>query len=95
MLELIVVVAVLADRERIDIDLRNGIIPYGPGGTGERGQTYQSESVQTTLWTTDERVLMEIHDDGGGFEMGKMSSAIGHGAANIQTRVHAVRVMQI
>ena len=37
-----------------------------------------------------DRLLMEIHDDGGGFEMGKMSSAIGHGLANIQKRAHAV-----
>jgi two-component system, NarL family, sensor histidine kinase DevS len=45
----------------------------------------KTKNVQITLWTTDERVLMEIHDDGGGFEMGKMSSAIVYGLANIQT----------
>lgn len=50
----------------------------------------QAKNVQITLWTTDERVLMEVHDDGKGFEMGKMSSAIGHGLANMQTRAHAV-----
>ncbi|HEX6269154.1 MAG TPA: GAF domain-containing protein [Anaerolineales bacterium] len=50
----------------------------------------KAKNVQITLWTTDERVLMEIHDDGRGFEMGKMSSAIGHGLANMQTRAHAV-----
>jgi signal transduction histidine kinase len=50
----------------------------------------KAKNVQITLWTTDERVLMEIHDDGRGFEMGKMNSSIGHGLANMQTRAHAV-----
>jgi signal transduction histidine kinase len=50
----------------------------------------KAKNVQITLWTTDERVLMEIHDDGRGFDMEKMSSSIGHGLANMQTRAHAV-----
>jgi len=50
----------------------------------------KAKNVQIRLWTTDERVLMEIYDDGRDFEMGKMSSAIGHGLANMQTRVHMV-----
>ncbi len=50
----------------------------------------KAKNVQITLWTTDERVLMEIHDDGRGFEMAKMNSSIGHGLANMQTRAHAV-----
>jgi signal transduction histidine kinase len=50
----------------------------------------KAKNVQITLWTTDERVLMDLHDDGRGFEMGKMSSAIGHRLANMQTRAHAV-----
>jgi len=50
----------------------------------------KAKNVQITLWTTGERVLMEIHDDGRGFDMGKMSSSIGHGLANMQTRAHAV-----
>ena len=37
-----------------------------------------------------ERVLMEIHDDGKGFEMEKMSVTIGHGLANMQTRARSV-----
>src|SRR5688500_269631 len=40
-------------------------------------------NVQITLWTTDERVLMEIHDDDRSFDMGKMNSAIGYGLANV------------
>jgi len=29
----------------------------------------KAKNAQITLWATDERVLMEIHDDGGGLEM--------------------------
>ena len=45
----------------------------------------KAKNVQITLGTTDERVLMEIHDGEGGLEMGKMNSTIGYGLANIQT----------
>jgi signal transduction histidine kinase len=33
---------------------------------------------------------MEIRDDGKGFDLEKMTSAIGHGLANMQTRARAV-----
>ena len=29
----------------------------------------KAKNAQITLWATDERVLMEIHDDGGGLKM--------------------------
>ena len=45
-------------------------------------------NVQISIWSTDDRVLMEIHDDGRGFEIEKMSTTIGHGLANMQTRAH-------
>jgi signal transduction histidine kinase len=50
----------------------------------------KAKQVAITLWSTDERVLMEIHDNGKGFEMEKMNASIGHGLANMQTRVRAV-----
>ena len=50
----------------------------------------RAKQVDISLWSTDERVLMEIHDNGKGFEMEKMNASIGHGLANIQTRVRAV-----
>jgi signal transduction histidine kinase len=50
----------------------------------------KAKQVDISLWSTDERVLMEIHDNGKGFEMEKMSASIGHGLANMQTRVHAI-----
>lgn len=49
-----------------------------------------AKNVQIALWTTEERVLMEIHDDGKGFDMEHMQFSIGHGLANMQTRAHAV-----
>jgi signal transduction histidine kinase len=50
----------------------------------------KAKNVQITLWTTEERVLMEIHDDGRGFDMEKISTSIGHGLANMRTRAHTV-----
>jgi len=50
----------------------------------------KAKQVDISLWSTDERVLMEIHDDGKGFEMEKMSVTIGHGLANMQTRARAI-----
>jgi len=50
----------------------------------------KAKQVDIALWSTDERVLMELHDDGKGFEMEKMSVTIGHGLANMQTRARSV-----
>jgi len=50
----------------------------------------KAKQVDISLWSTDERVLMEIHDNGKGFEMEKMSMTIGHGLANMQTRARSV-----
>jgi signal transduction histidine kinase len=50
----------------------------------------KAKKVQIALWATTDRVLMEIHDDGKGFDMESMGATIGHGLANIQTRARAV-----
>jgi signal transduction histidine kinase len=50
----------------------------------------KAKQVEISLWSTDERVLMEIHDNGKGFEMENMSVTIGHGLANMQTRARSV-----
>jgi two-component system, NarL family, sensor histidine kinase DevS len=50
----------------------------------------KSKQVDISLWATDERVLMEIHDNGKGFEMENMNMTIGHGLANMQTRARSV-----
>lgn len=50
----------------------------------------KAKQVDISLWSTEERVLMEVHDNGRGFEMEKMNASIGHGVANMQTRARAV-----
>ena len=50
----------------------------------------KASQVYVNLWTTDERIVMEVHDNGRGFDMEKMNQAIGHGLANMQTRARAV-----
>jgi signal transduction histidine kinase len=46
--------------------------------------------VDVRLWTTRERVLLEITDDGQGFDVSKMSVTLGHGLSNMHTRAHKV-----
>lgn len=50
----------------------------------------KAKQVDISLWSTDERILMEIHDNGKGFEMETMNASIGHGLANMQTRARSV-----
>ncbi len=50
----------------------------------------KAKKVQIVVWTTNERALLEIKDDGLGFDLEKMQTSIGHGLANMQTRAHAV-----
>jgi len=50
----------------------------------------KAKNVQVAIWTTDDRALMEIRDDGKGFDLDNMHTSIGHGLANMQTRAHAV-----
>lgn len=49
----------------------------------------KAKNVQISLWTTDDRALLEIHDDGKGFSTSEMSTFIGHGLANMQTRARS------
>ncbi len=44
--------------------------------------------VNITLWTSNQRTLLEINDDGVGFDVSKTRQVIGHGLANMQTRAH-------
>ena len=50
----------------------------------------QAEKVEVMVWTTSERVLMEVHDDGRGFDPQKMQFTLGHGISNMQTRARNV-----
>ncbi len=49
----------------------------------------RAKTVQISLWTTDERVLLEVRDDGAGFNTDEMSAFIGHGLANMRTRAYS------
>ena len=50
----------------------------------------RATQVDISLWCTEERVLMEIHDNGKGFDMEKVNATIRHGVANMQTRARSV-----
>lgn len=49
-----------------------------------------AKKVDVTVWTSPERVMLEIQDNGSGFEVEKMSMTLGHGLSNIFTRAHQV-----
>jgi len=49
-----------------------------------------AKKVDVTVWTSHERVMLEIHDNGHGFEMEKMNMTLGHGLSNMHTRAHHV-----
>ncbi len=49
-----------------------------------------AEHVDLNVWLTPERVVMEVRDNGKGFAVEKMTTTIGHGLSNMQTRAHAV-----
>jgi len=50
----------------------------------------KARKVEISLWSTEERALMEIRDDSKGFDMETKSQNIGHGLANMQTRAQSV-----
>jgi signal transduction histidine kinase len=50
----------------------------------------KASKVTIDLWTTTDRVLLEISDNGLGFEVDKTNKTVGHGLANMLTRVQNV-----
>jgi two-component system sensor histidine kinase DevS len=50
----------------------------------------QAHQAKINLWTAPGRVLLEIADDGAGFDPQKTQMALGHGLANMATRAHKV-----
>jgi len=46
--------------------------------------------VDVRLWTTRDRVLLEVADDGRGFDLRKMSVTLGHGLSNMHVRARKV-----
>ncbi len=49
-----------------------------------------AKHVNVTVWTALDRVLLEVSDDGRGFDMSRMNLTLGHGLANMQTRARNV-----
>jgi two-component system sensor histidine kinase DevS len=47
-----------------------------------------AHQAKISLWEAPGRVLLEISDDGVGFDLSKMRLALGHGLANMHTRAH-------
>ncbi|MEA4906743.1 MAG: GAF domain-containing sensor histidine kinase [Chloroflexi bacterium] len=50
----------------------------------------RAHHVDVSLWATGERALLEVRDDGHGFEMDKAKVSLGHGLSNMQTRARNV-----
>ena len=50
----------------------------------------QANAVEVMVWTTNDRVLMEVHDDGLGFNLNEVKLTLGHGISNMQTRARNV-----
>ncbi len=50
----------------------------------------RARSVDVVLWQSADRVLLEVRDDGTGFDTDNMRLTIGHGLANMQTRARNV-----
>ena len=49
-----------------------------------------ASKVDVLLWTTADRALLEVTDDGDGFNVDKVKFSLGHGLSNIQTRARSV-----
>lgn len=49
-----------------------------------------ANTAQVHLWTARERVLLEVSDDGQGFDVRKTTLTLGHGLSNMQVRARKV-----
>jgi signal transduction histidine kinase len=50
----------------------------------------QARRTQVHLWSTKDRVLLEVADNGRGFDLRKMSITLGHGLSNMHVRARKV-----
>jgi two-component system, NarL family, sensor histidine kinase DevS len=50
----------------------------------------RAQHVNVTLWNTAGRALIEVQDDGRGFDIEKVRLTLGHGLSNMQTRARNV-----
>jgi len=49
-----------------------------------------AKKVEISAWATPERFLLEVRDNGRGFDMTKMNMTLGHGLSNMHTRARHV-----
>jgi two-component system, NarL family, sensor histidine kinase DevS len=50
----------------------------------------RSKEAYVQVWTSKDRVLLEVSDTGHGFDLRNMSVTLGHGLSNMHTRAHKV-----
>jgi len=50
----------------------------------------QARKAEVHLWATDERALLEVTDNGLGFDVGKKNATLGHGLSNMERRARKV-----
>jgi two-component system sensor histidine kinase DevS len=50
----------------------------------------RSRHVEVVLWTANDRILLEVSDDGRGFDPSQIRLTLGHGLSNMQTRARNV-----
>jgi len=50
----------------------------------------RAKHAEVLLWSTRDRVLLEVSDDGQGFDLQKMSVTLGHGLSNMHARARKV-----
>ena len=50
----------------------------------------RARHAEVHLWTSRDRVLLEISDDGRGFDLSKTHMSLGHGLSNMQARARKV-----
>lgn len=50
----------------------------------------KAHRVEIVVWKTQDRALLEVQDDGRGFDLNKVKQTIGHGLSNMETRASNV-----
>ena len=50
----------------------------------------RAHKAEVHLWTTEERALLEVIDDGRGFDVRKQNATLGHGLSNMERRARKV-----
>jgi signal transduction histidine kinase len=50
----------------------------------------KATQAEVHLWTAKERILLEVSDNGQGFDLQKMSVTLGHGLSNMHARARKV-----